>query len=143
MARGMAALALPLMLATASRGADAAESVCPTTPSGFASFTSALNSLIDRFSGWSQAGTVSPLSELDTEQEKDVLDQLAAELVGKRAELADEREADEAAERLENLRRRILSRDRLEQGARLARRRGQDAMGQVASPRLAYVIPSR
>jgi hypothetical protein len=116
--------------------AIATEGTCPTAPSGFASFASALNGLVDRLFGLSSERTVSPLAELDDEQEKDVLDKLAEELAGKRAELADGRQEEEAEERLQSLRQRILSRDRLEQDAHLARRRGQDAMGQVASPRL-------
>ena len=113
----------------------ASQGSCPSSPAAQGTFPSILQSLISRVVG---IGSTKPrsltgalLSELDSDEQREVADDLIKELSGRRAEATESRQSEEAEERLAELRRKILARDTHERLAARRGLRGRDASGRL------------
>jgi hypothetical protein len=104
--------------------ARAESPACPTVPSGFTeTIAAAMRAAADRILGVNGPTSPSPFSELDEEQKKEVLDQLAEELAGREEALEELREEEETENKASEFRRRIGQLDRDWDNRRLEGRR--------------------
>ena len=113
-----------------TRGAQAAEA-CPAAPGAYSTFAAAVQALNKQAttpSGPAKPGWVSGTvwAALNGKQQQEVLQELIKELNGERVKIATSRAAKEAQDKLNELNRKILVRDRLERDAIIQSERDYD-----------------
>jgi hypothetical protein len=123
-----------LHIVAAGSPAVAAES-CPALPNAESTFGGALTSLINKATGGGSGGlsqSGDPVKLLNDSQQQKVLGWLRTELDGRQAALAADREKSAAEKKVEDLKRRIFTRDRMERDAAVVGNRVYDqVVGQV------------
>ncbi len=114
----LATLVMAGALAAGANQAQAASS-CPALPNAESTFAGALNKLIDKATGKGNALQTAgdPVRQLNATQRQKVLSWLRGELAGRRAALSGSREKSAAEQKVDALKRRIFTRDRMERDA--------------------------